>query len=78
MPRKKRTKTINPVDDGTKQHSIKEYWNKEPTKIVLKPVKPKIVLKKADETWLSNLNAFKHHGRLKYTVFLLLILKIFK
>jgi hypothetical protein len=51
MPRKKRVKTINPVDDGTKQHSIKEYWNKEPTKIVLKPAKPKIVLKevKKDE-----------------------------
>jgi hypothetical protein len=48
--KKKRTKTINPVDDGTKQSSIKEYWNKEPLKIVLKPVKPKIVLKKADET----------------------------
>jgi hypothetical protein len=45
MPRKKRTKTINPVDDG-KQSSIKEYWEKEPTKIVLKEAKPhKIVLK---------------------------------
>jgi len=45
MPRKRRTKTINPVDDGTKQHSIEEYGSKEPTKIVLKPAKPKIVLK---------------------------------
>jgi hypothetical protein len=47
MPRKKRTKTINPVDDGTKQSSIKEYWNKEPIKIVLKEKKEpvKIVLR---------------------------------
>jgi hypothetical protein len=39
MPRKKRTKTINPVDDGTKQHSITEYGSKEPIKIVLKEIK---------------------------------------
>jgi len=40
MPRKKRVKTIHPVDDGTKQHSIEEYARKEPTKIVLKEIKP--------------------------------------
>jgi hypothetical protein len=53
MPRKKRTKTINPVDDGLKQHSINEYAETREMKIVLKEVKPpKIVLKeiKADET----------------------------
>ena len=50
MPKKKRTKTISPVDDGTKQHSIEEYAEKREMKIVLKPAKPKIVLKKADET----------------------------
>ena len=46
MPRKKRSKTINPVDDGTKQSSINEYAEKRETKIVLKEVKsPKIELK---------------------------------
>lgn len=53
MPRKKRSKTINPVDDGTKQSSINEYAEKRETKIILKEAKPsKIVLKeiKSDET----------------------------
>jgi hypothetical protein len=46
MLRKKRTKTINPVDDGTKQSSINEYSEKRDMKIVLKEVKPpKIELK---------------------------------
>ena len=46
MPKKKRTKTINPVDDGTKQSSINEYAETREMKIVLKEVKPpKIVLK---------------------------------
>jgi len=52
MPKKKRTKTINPVDDGTKQSSINEYAERRELKIELKEVKPpKIVLKeiKADE-----------------------------
>jgi len=40
MPRKRRTKTINPVDDGTKQHTIEEYGSKEPVKIILKEIKP--------------------------------------
>jgi hypothetical protein len=34
-------KTISPVDDGTKQHSMTEYGRKEPIKIVLKEIKPK-------------------------------------
>ncbi|MCJ7430792.1 hypothetical protein MUO83_06225 [Candidatus Bathyarchaeota archaeon] len=53
MPRKKRSKTINPVDDGTKQASINEYAETREMKIVLKEAKPpKIVLKeiKSDET----------------------------
>jgi len=53
MPKKKRTKTINPVDDGTKQSSINEYAERREMKIVLKEAKPpKIVLKeiKVDET----------------------------
>ena len=41
MPHKKRVKTINPVDNGAKQHSITEYWDRKPIKIVLKPAKPK-------------------------------------
>jgi hypothetical protein len=46
MPRKKRTRTINPVDDGTKQHSLSEYAEKKEMKIVLKEAKPlKIELK---------------------------------
>jgi hypothetical protein len=45
MPRKKRSKTINPVDDGRRQSSIKDYWEKGSTKIVLKLAKPKIMLK---------------------------------
>jgi hypothetical protein len=50
MPRKKRTKTINPVDDGLKQHSINEYAETREMKIVLKEVKPpKIVLKEKKE-----------------------------
>jgi len=40
MPRKRRTKTVNPVEDGTKQHTIEEYGSKEPTKIILKEKKP--------------------------------------
>jgi hypothetical protein len=36
MPHKKRVKTINPVDNGAKQHSITEYWDREPIKIVLR------------------------------------------
>jgi hypothetical protein len=39
MPRKKRSKTINPVDDGTKQHPITEYAEKREMKIVLKEAK---------------------------------------
>ena len=39
MTKKKRSKTISPVDDGTKQHSIEEYGRKEPIKIVLKETK---------------------------------------
>jgi len=39
MPRKKRAKTIFPVDDGTKQHSIEEYAEKRKMKIVLKEIK---------------------------------------
>jgi hypothetical protein len=39
MPRKKRTRTINPVDDGTKQSSINEYAEKREMKIVLKEIK---------------------------------------
>jgi hypothetical protein len=42
MPKKKRTKTISPVDNGTKQHSITEYGRKEPTKIVLREKKEPI------------------------------------
>jgi hypothetical protein len=46
MPRKKRTKTINPVDDEHKQTSITEYAEKREMKIVLKEAKPlKIELK---------------------------------
>jgi hypothetical protein len=46
MPRKKRTKTIHPVDDETKQHTLEEYAEKREMKIVLKEAKPyKIVLK---------------------------------
>jgi len=53
MPKKKRTRTINPVDDGLKQHSINEYAETREMKIVLKEANPpKIVLKeiKSDET----------------------------
>jgi hypothetical protein len=46
MPRKKRTKPIAPVDDG-KQFSLEDFAEKEPTKIVLKLAKPKIVLKES-------------------------------
>jgi hypothetical protein len=46
VTKKKRSKTISSVDDGTKQHSIEEYAEKREMKIVLKEAKPpKIVLK---------------------------------
>jgi hypothetical protein len=45
MPKKKRTKTINPTDEG-KQYSIEDFAERRETKIILKEAKPsKIVLK---------------------------------